>query len=81
MLGDYMNAALERAHYETIEDEEPYYGEIPGLDGVWATGPTLESCRTNLKAALEDWIVFSLQRGALLPTLDGITIEPFRKAG
>ena len=81
MLGDYMKAALERAHYELIEDEEPYYGEIPGLDGVWATGPTLEGCRTSLKSALEDWIVFSLQRGAALPALDGVTIEPFRKAG
>jgi hypothetical protein len=31
MLLDYLTAAMERAHYEIIEDEEPYYGEIPGL--------------------------------------------------
>lgn len=81
MLSQYIDAAIERATYELIEDEEPYYGEIPGLDGVWATGPTLEACRRHLMSALQDWIVFSLQRGATLPTLGGVTIEPFRKAG
>jgi predicted RNase H-like HicB family nuclease len=76
-----MEAAIERATYEVIEDPEPYYGEIPGLDGIWATGITLEECRRRLIAALEDWIIFSLQRGAQLPAVDGITIEPVRKAG
>ncbi|MEA2693345.1 MAG: hypothetical protein QOJ16_2732 [Acidobacteriota bacterium] len=52
---------MERAHYEMIEDEEPYYGEIPGLEGLWATGPTLEGCRRNLMEALEDWVFFSAQ--------------------
>jgi len=28
MLTDYLNEALERAKYEMIEDQEPYYGEI-----------------------------------------------------
>lgn len=81
MLKRYMEAAIERATYEVIEDPEPYYGEIPGLDGIWATGITLEECRRRLIAALEDWIIFSLQRGAQLPAVDGITIEPVRKAG
>lgn len=67
MIVQYLNAALERATYEIIDDEEPFYGEIPGIDGVWATGKNLESCRRSLAAALEDWIVFSLQRGAVLP--------------
>ncbi len=81
MLRRYMDAAIERAIYEIIEDDEPYYGEIPGLAGVWASGPTLEACRRRLMAAVEDWILFSLQRGAVLPSLDGVTIEPIRKAG
>ncbi|HSN85352.1 MAG TPA: type II toxin-antitoxin system HicB family antitoxin, partial [Thermoanaerobaculia bacterium] len=38
MLLDYLTAAIEQAHYEIVEDEEPFYGEIPGLQGVWATG-------------------------------------------
>ena len=42
MLLEYIEEALRRARYEIIEDEEPYYGEIPELQGVWATGRTLE---------------------------------------
>lgn len=59
VIVQYLNAALDQARYEIIDDEEPYYGEIPGFDGVWASGSTLEACRRNLVAALEDWIVFS----------------------
>lgn len=59
MLLNYLNAALERATYEKIEDPEPYYGEIPGIQGVWATGSTLEDCRRKLIHALEDWVFFS----------------------
>jgi hypothetical protein len=40
---EYIEAALARAKYELLRDEEePYYGEIPELKGVWATGRTLE---------------------------------------
>jgi predicted RNase H-like HicB family nuclease len=47
----------ENAHYEIIEDEEPYYGEIAELKGVWVTGKTLEECRDNLTENLEGWIL------------------------
>jgi predicted RNase H-like HicB family nuclease len=33
---------MERATYEIIDDPKPYYGEVPELQGVWATGNTLE---------------------------------------
>ena len=58
MLRQYLNAAWELAHYEMIEDGERYFGEIPGLVGLWATGSTREGCRHNLLEALEDWILF-----------------------
>ena len=69
MLSEYLLAALESAHYEMIDDAEPFYGNIPTLKGLWATGPTLEACRRNLAAALEDWILFSLTRGVDLPEI------------
>ena len=59
MLLSYLEAALENAHYELIEDEEPFYGSVPGLQGVWATGKSLEECRRNLSSAIEDWVLFS----------------------
>jgi len=45
MIVEYITAALHHARYEIIEDDEPYYGEVPELPGVWATGTTLEACR------------------------------------
>lgn len=80
MLLDYLNAALERATYEKIEDEEPYYGEIPEIQGVWATGMTLEECRRRLMQALEDWVFFSIYRGAPIPPMGGFIIELPRPA-
>ena len=81
MIVEYLRAALERASYEMIDDEEPYYGEIDGVDGVWATGKTLEACRRNLSQALEDWILFSIHRGAALPAMGDVALELPRKAG
>jgi predicted RNase H-like HicB family nuclease len=52
MIVDYINAALKHAHYEIIKDDEPFYGEVVELKGVWATGKTLEECRKNLEETI-----------------------------
>ena len=67
MLIQYIHAALERAKYEIIDDEEPYYGEVPELEGVWTTGKTLEECRRNLEEVIDEWIAFRLRNGFHLP--------------
>jgi predicted RNase H-like HicB family nuclease len=69
MLTEYVEEALRRARYELIEDQEPYYGEVPELKGVWATGKTLEECRENLKDVIEGWILVSLKRDMPVPRL------------
>lgn len=66
MLIQYIQAALERAKYEIINNEEPYYGEVPELEGVWATGKTLEECRRNLEEVIDEWIVIRLRNGLQL---------------
>jgi len=75
MLLEYIQAALEEARYEIIEDEEPYYGEILQLAGVWATGETLEACRRNLKETLEDWLLLSIAKGIPIPEIKGLIIR------
>jgi predicted RNase H-like HicB family nuclease len=75
MILEYINAAMEHARYEIIEDEVPYYGEIPEVKGVWAAGKSLEECRRNLAAALEDWVLFSIHRGKKIPSIDGVRIQ------
>ena len=74
MLTEYIKAAMYKATYEIIDDPEPFYGEIPELQGVWATGKTLEACRDDLMSSLEDWIAFRLRTGRSIPTIGGASI-------
>jgi predicted RNase H-like HicB family nuclease len=69
-LKEYIDLALTRAKFETIEDEEPFFAEIPGLAGVWATGRTQDECRKNLHEVIEDWIEVRQRRGLQIPSLD-----------
>jgi predicted RNase H-like HicB family nuclease len=75
MLIEYIQAALARAKYELIRDDEPYYGEVPGLKGVWATGKTLEECRKRLAEVIEGWIIIRLRRRLPMPPLGRYRIK------
>ena len=79
MIIDYIEAALDKAKYEIIEDEESYYGEVPELQGVWATGKTLEECRRNLAEVIDGWIVIRLRKGLPIPPIGGCTIEEVKE--
>ncbi|MFQ6094017.1 MAG: type II toxin-antitoxin system HicB family antitoxin [bacterium] len=76
---EYIQAALAKARYEIIEDEEPYYGEVADLQGVWATGKTLEECRKNLADVIDGWIVVRLKRGLPIPTIGAHGIEELKE--
>jgi predicted RNase H-like HicB family nuclease len=75
MLADYIDKAMEVAIYEIIEDEESYWGEIPGLQGVWARHATLEGCRRELREALSDWLALRLRLGLPIPVLADIDLS------
>jgi len=74
MICEYVQAALQRARYELIEDEEPFYGEVPELPGVWATGKTLEECRQQLAEVVDGWVLVRLARGLAIPPLGQIRV-------
>jgi len=80
MITEYIDEALRRARYEIIDDEEPYYGEIKELRGVWATGKTLEECRGNLKDVIEGWILLSTKKGLTIPKLGDAEIREVEEA-
>jgi predicted RNase H-like HicB family nuclease len=80
MLIEYVEEALRRARYEIIDDEEPYYGEIEELKGIWATGKTLEECRNNLKDVIEGWILLSIKKGLPIPKLGDFEIKEIQEA-
>lgn len=73
-LTEYIRAAMQRATVRSL-DEEGYWGEIPGLPGVWANAPTESDCLGELQSALEDWILFGLVNRLPVPPLDGIELR------
>jgi predicted RNase H-like HicB family nuclease len=74
MLTAYIQAAMRHATYEILEENEGFYGEIPGLQGVLGSAPTLEGCREDLQAALEGWLLLGLRLGHTIPPVDGIDL-------
>lgn len=72
MLANYIDQAMELAVYEIIQDEGTYWGEILGLQGVWARHQTLEGCRRELREALSDWIALRLRLELMIPVIEDI---------
>lgn len=75
MLQEFLSFYLNKAKYELIEKKKTYYGEIPELRGVWATGKTLEECRKNLLETLEGWVILRLKKNLPIPNFK----IPYRK--
>jgi predicted RNase H-like HicB family nuclease len=74
MLSQYLQKAMHRAIYEKIEDET-YYGEIPGFQGVYSNADNLKSCQETLQEVLEGWIILGLRLQHPLPIVDGINLN------
>ncbi|OFX56973.1 MAG: hypothetical protein A2046_05405 [Bacteroidetes bacterium GWA2_30_7] len=75
MLIEFIETALTKAKYEIIEDDEPYYGEISNLEGVWAQGKTLEECRRNLKDVIEGWLMLRIENKLPIPAIGKYKIK------
>jgi predicted RNase H-like HicB family nuclease len=75
MVTDYLKAAMKRAHYEILDDDKSYYGEVKECQGVYANAATLEECRNELEQTLEDWILFRVSKHLEIPKLDGIDLS------
>ena len=66
MLSEYITQKLREARYKILEDKS-YFGEIPGLKGVWANAKNLEDCRRELQEVLEDWLILKMRSGNKIP--------------
>ena len=78
MLTDYITAAMHKAKYELLPDNEGYYGEIRACRGVWSNADDLETCRTELKSCLEDWLILRLRNGNSIPVIDRMNLNARR---
>jgi predicted RNase H-like HicB family nuclease len=75
MLANYIDKAMELAVYEILEEDRNFWGEIPGLQGVWAKHVNLEGCRGELREALSDWLALRLRLGLPIPILAGLDLS------
>jgi predicted RNase H-like HicB family nuclease len=75
MLAHFLDVAMEMATYEIIEDDTTYWGEIPGLQGVWARHQTLAGCQRELREALSDWVALRLRLGLEIPEIARINLN------
>jgi predicted RNase H-like HicB family nuclease len=76
IMTQYIQAALGRARYEKLEDDEGWFAAIDLFPGLWASASTVEATRTELASALEGWIILGLRQGEKVPPLDNIDLTP-----
>lgn len=76
MLTEYIQAAMGKASYKLLDEEEGFFGEISDCPGVWANELTLEACRDQVREVLEDWILIRARRQLDLPVIDGFDLNP-----
>ena len=69
MLTEYIEKKLKTARYKLLKDRS-YFGEIPGLKGVWANAKALEDCRKELQEVLEDWLLLKIRFGEKVSGLE-----------
>ncbi|MBF8274698.1 MAG: type II toxin-antitoxin system HicB family antitoxin [Magnetococcales bacterium] len=75
MLMEYVRAAMRQARYETLSDDDSFYGEISVCHGVHANDVSLERCKAVLEEVLEEWILFRIHLNLDLPVIDGLEIK------
>lgn len=79
MLTQYIQAAMRQAKYKILPDNEGFFGEIPGFQGVWSNADTLEECREELTEVLEGWIILHLKDNTPLPVVNGLNLSVERE--
>jgi predicted RNase H-like HicB family nuclease len=69
----FIESAMEHAQYEKMESGE-WFASIPGLAGLWASGPNVEVARKDLLDALHGWIEVTIKTGSRVPAVGGISL-------
>jgi predicted RNase H-like HicB family nuclease len=74
MLLVYIQKALEKAQYKLLEDNT-WFAEIPGFQGIWANAANVEDCRQELIEVLEEWLILKIRDHDEIPEIDGLKIK------
>lgn len=75
LLERYIRAATKRVTVKHLESNT-FFLEIPGFDGVWASGDQLAECALELREVLLDWLVLKIEQNDRdLPIVDDISLN------
>ena len=74
MMTEYIELAMKKATFETLEDGT-IYAEIPGFRGVWANGEAIPEAREELREVLQEWVEFRLLRDLDIPKVGDIDVK------
>jgi len=74
MLTRYIREAMKRARFKTLNDGT-CFGEIPGLDGVWANEAAVETCREVLQEVLEEWLILKIRDNDPVPRIGRVGLS------
>jgi len=75
MLIEYIEAAMRRAKYQLLPNDEGFVGRIPGFRGLIGYARTLEACRDDLQGALQSWLLVKLRHGDTdLPVIEKMNL-------
>ena len=66
MLSEYISRKLKAAIYKLLGNGT-FFGQIPGLRGVWANAKNLEACRQELQEVLEGWLLLKVRNREKVP--------------
>lgn len=73
----YAEAAARHARYAQLDDGT-WYGEVVGLDGVWAEGSSVPQVDTELVKVIESWVLLKLDLGQKdIPPMEGLSLDGF----
>jgi len=81
---EYMAAAMRRAEYEPLEEAGTvagWYGHIPGFEGLWASGASVEEARAELWQALDGWLTVNFFVSQLPPPDIGVRLGAEKPPG
>lgn len=68
MFSTFISRKMTTAEYKLLKDGT-FFGEIPGIKGVWASAKNLEGCRKDLRDVLEDWALLKIRSQETVPGL------------
>ncbi len=74
MVTRYIHEAMRRAELKRLEDGS-WFGEIPGLAGVWANETSSTQCRVVLQEVLEEYLVLKIRDGDVIPSLGRVKLS------